>query len=717
MSEDLIDLPLGDDEDDFDPSFPSEDPLHRPVEHSQRPAKKQDRHRGGSRRHSRRPAARRRKPIWLLLLVPFLVLAAWLYWRPSRLEVFPEQLATLKVAVGTTSEPAEIEIINAGRREVVLEDIRVADSEVFSIGERDCGETVLAGESCHVQVVFSPTAMGSAAARVEIVGSQRGGVTEVEIPGEGLGARMVADKSRIDFGSTSVDGRSAVQLVEVSNRGTLAGSLGRVSIGGDSDFRLTDNGCRDALEPGERCRLQLVFSPRRMGARDARLTAEGKVAEPMSAIELVGQGIGPGFEIDPASLDFGEWKVGSTSTAMGIRWLNRGDVEWTLSTPVLDGSGFSLVSDTCTRSPIPAGGSCGARVTFAPQGAGAVKAALHLVHRGGERFPAAQLTGVGTAANLEFDLRKVGFAATPVGRTSPPRTVRLTNSGSATASIRSVRLDGGTASSFRLQSDCGSELSPGATCVLRLQMEPKSSGSVSSSLKVESDAPKSPTVVALEGNGAAAKLVLSRDRIDFSTVPQGESQDLQIAIQNAGSAPLDLPKVTIEGSGFGVRGDDCSSRMIVSGADCEIVVRFQPKNPGAHVGALVVHSAVGERRIPLSGLAGAPPVPRASVDRSSIDFETTGAGSRSPAETLTLISHGPGRLEIWEIVIDGEGSGAFRLVPATCQNVPHLFAGSRCTVGIRFQPSTTGEHSGTVTIRTNAEPARIRIALRGQSPF
>ena len=223
--------------------------------------------------------------------------------------------------------------------------------------------------------------------------------------------------------------------------------------------------------------------------------------------------------------------------------------------------------------------------------------------------------------------------------------------------------------------------------------------------------------MSLEGNGSEAKMVLSRNRMDFATVPQGESQRLQIAIQNAGSAPLDLTSVKIEGRSFAVSGDDCSSRLIVSGGDCELVLRFQPDSPGAHVGALIVDSPVGQRRVPLSGLAGDLPVPRASVDQESLSFEATASGSRSPVETLTLTSHGPGRLEIQRILIEDDIDNSFRLVPATCQDVPYMVAGSRCTIGVRFQPSSTGGHRATLSILSNADPARLRVALRGESSF
>lgn len=704
MSDDLIDLPLGDD--DAEPTFPTDEPEERGAAAA----------RHGRLRRRRRP---RRglphvRPLWLLVIGVLLVAAAWLYWRPSKLELSPGQPASIAAPVGETGEPVEIEIRNTGRRKIAIQDIRVTGDEGFSIGVRECGQVLDAHQSCRVQVVLVPSALGAVNGQLEVAGNQRGGVNAVALTGEGLGAQMVADRAQVEFESTPVEGTSSPQELRISNQGTLAGSPGRVSIEG-ADFRLSSNHCQTTLEPGESCAIEVVFQPRRLGDREGRLIADGDVARPLPAIALRGRGSGPGFEIRPARLAFGEHKVGTSSPPLEIVWLNQGDEQWRLSSPRIEGESFRLLGSTCDQSSVPVNGSCRARIAFSPSKAGAAAADLVLVHRSGERFPPAELTGTGTAPRLALDLRRVNFPVTPVGRTSPPRTLRLTNSGTADAELSAIRIGGAAASSFRLESECGSSLAVGATCVLRVELAPTGSGEMSASLIVESDAPGSPLTLTLVGDGSRPRLALSRDRLDFATVPQGESQELQLAIENPGSAPLEVNGLMLDGTGFAVLGDDCSGRMIVAGGDCAVVLRFQPAAPGAHTGRLRVLSAAGEATVSLSGLAGEPPVPSARVTPGQVVFDPTRPGGRSPAETITLASSGPGRMTIASVTIEGEAPESFRLVPATCGDVGQLLAGSQCTIGVRFQPASAGDHEAEVVIRSNAAPAQLRVRLRGQT--
>ncbi len=699
MPDDLIDLPLG--EDEGEPVFPTDEPRQQAP---------MPRHQRAVTRQRRRSASWR----WILPIAVLLAIAAWLYGRPPKLEIRPAEPASAVAPVGESSDPIEIEFRNGGRRRVLIEDIRLVGASGFSVGRRDCGQEIPAGESCRVQVVLVPQAMGDVTTSLELIGSQRGGISSLALTGEGLGASLVSDLPKVDFGSAPVDGESAPQRLLIRNVGTLAGEVGRISIDSE-EFRIAANGCSSALEPGQECSLQITFLPRAMGDRTARLRAASEVALPLNPVPLVGRGTGPGFEIRPARLDFGEQKVGTSSSPIEVTWVNQGDGSWSVGNPTLEGEGFHLVSDTCARAPVPANGSCSARVTFAPGEAGPSTARLQLVHRSGERFPPAELSGTGTAPKLAFDLRSIGFPATPVGRRSPPRSVRLTNTGTAEAELARVRVEGPGAASVALESDCGSRLGVGATCVLQLLLAPRTPGAIEASLTVTSDDPESPLHLPLAGNGSRPRMVLSRNRLDFATVPQGESQDLQLAIENPGSAALEIMSVTSEGAGFALRGDDCSGRMVVAGGDCSLVVRFQPASPGAHVGSVDITSAVGSARVSLSGLAGDPPIPRVALSPANIQFEPTRPGARSPVETVTVTSYGPGQLSIQSVSIDGPSASAFRLVPATCADLSRLVAGSSCSVGVRFQPTSTGSHRAALVVRGSGEPAVLQVDLSGDT--
>ncbi len=701
--DDLIDLPLGEDGGE-EPTFPKAEYALPP------PSTASAKRRKGGRKKRRRPFA----AAWWLLLLPIFAIAAWLYLRPPLLTVSPQDPAPVTAVVGQVSDPIEVEFSNPGRREVAIDDIRVRDNDAFSIQRRDCADLLGPGEACAVQVTFAPTTMGDVSAALELLGGQRGGSTEIELRGEGLGARMVAAVDRVDFGQITVDGESSAQEIEISNQGTYVGAVGSVRVAGDADFRVVANGCRSELAPGSSCRIQLVFAPRRLGDREATLVADSDIAQPLAPLVLVGRGRGPGFEMRPAELKFEPTKVGTSSSPLRVTWVNQGTESWTLLAPAVADKNFTVQREDCSRGSVPVGESCSAEVVFAPPESGMANAELILKHRSGESFPAAELSGTATAAELAFDLRRLGFAAVPIGRSSPPRNLRLSNNGSAAAELSSIGISGGGASSFTADHTCGARLEPQQACVVSVRFRPSGSATATATLQVESDAPASPLGLEVTGSGASAKLDVSRQRLDFATVPQGESQDLQLTIGNGGSAPLEILALDVTGQGFSLRSNPCASGIVGPGSACDLVVRFQPPAQGAFLGEISIRSQVGEQRVALSGLAGEPPVPRASIDRRNVTFEATRAGGRSPVETVTLTSHGPGRLELRRIEVDG-GNGAIRMVPATCGDLDFLVADGRCTIGVRLQASTPGTHRATLVIRTNAEGGTIRVPLEGEA--
>lgn len=120
-------------------------------------------------------------------------------------------------------------------------------------------------------------------------------------------------------------GQSAGPLwLTVVNGGETARELTAFSLGGDhaADFTIATNPCQGALEPRERCTIQLVFRPGGEGARRATLTVTATGATPMTAA-LRGQALAapektalPG---EWASHDIGDvGRMGTATHAKGV---------------------------------------------------------------------------------------------------------------------------------------------------------------------------------------------------------------------------------------------------------------------------------------------------------------------------------------------------------------------------------------------------------------
>jgi hypothetical protein len=91
----------------------------------------------------------------------------------------------------------------------------------------------------------------------------------------------------------------------------------------------------------------------------------------------------------------------------------------------------------------------------------------------------------------------VNFKKQAVGTTSSPQTVRLTNTGTATLKISSMKATG----QFAMTSTCGSSVAAGANCAISVTFSPQSKGAKSGTVTINDSASSKPMVIELSGTG------------------------------------------------------------------------------------------------------------------------------------------------------------------------------------------------------------------------
>jgi hypothetical protein len=91
----------------------------------------------------------------------------------------------------------------------------------------------------------------------------------------------------------------------------------------------------------------------------------------------------------------------------------------------------------------------------------------------------------------------LNFKTQAVGTTSAPRTVILTNTGTADLTISSIKVKG----QFGMTSTCGSSVAPGANCSISVTFSPLTQGAKSGSITINDSASSKPQVIELVGTG------------------------------------------------------------------------------------------------------------------------------------------------------------------------------------------------------------------------
>ena len=99
----------------------------------------------------------------------------------------------------------------------------------------------------------------------------------------------------LNFDKRNVGATGSAQTVQLTNTGTAALSLLAITVGGvnSSDFAETNN-CGTTLPAGQRCTIQVTFTPTAPGIRTASLFIAGNIGGGTSAIDLSGIGVATG---------------------------------------------------------------------------------------------------------------------------------------------------------------------------------------------------------------------------------------------------------------------------------------------------------------------------------------------------------------------------------------------------------------------------------------
>lgn len=198
-------------------------------------------------------------------------------------------------------------------------------------------------------------------------------------------------------------------------------------------------------------------------------------------------------------------------------------------------------------------------------------------------------------------------------------------------------------------------------------------------------------------------LGVSQAGLTFGTQRVGVPGSPQtLTVSNTGSGTLLISGITSSGD-FSVSG--CAVTSIAAVGSCTLSVVFTPSATGARAGTVVIATnAPGSPHvIALSGTGVAPAI---SLAPSPLAFGSVPTGTSSGAG-VTLTNTGGAPLAIAAITAAGTHFAATSACPAS------LAAGASCQVTVSFAPTTTGAHSGQLSVQSDAASGANALALSG----
>lgn len=302
----------------------------------------------------------------------------------------------------------------------------------------------------------------------------------------------------LTFANQSVGTTSGRQMVTLTNTGVATLTIASVTATGDFSATKT---CGTSLAAGSSCSVGATFAPTQTGTRTGTLSIYDNAPGSPQVITLTGTGVAPAVLFSPTSLQFTSQLVGISSSAQMVTLTNSGTATLTLTTISFAGKNPAdfQQTHTCAGS-LSAGASCSISVTFHPQASGSRGASLSLSDNAAGSPQVVSLSGVGTVVTLSAT--SINFGSHPVGKTSAPNTLTLTNSGQVALSIQSIAITGINPGDFAQTNTCRTSVAAGKSCSIQVTFTPAKKGNRSAAVAITDSGGGSPQTVTLTGSGS-----------------------------------------------------------------------------------------------------------------------------------------------------------------------------------------------------------------------
>ncbi|MBE9553722.1 MAG: choice-of-anchor D domain-containing protein, partial [Proteobacteria bacterium] len=248
---------------------------------------------------------------------------------------------------------------------------------------------------------------------------------------------------------------------------------------------------------------------------------------------------------------------------------------------------------------------------------------------------------------------------------------------------------------------------------------PSAAAADAETLQIASDDPVDPTLtVAVSGNGTTPPagtpdINLPTASIAYGDALVGTTQTASVAIQNLGTADLNVTSLTLTGStDFALVAGTPASFVVEAGRQVTVEVKYSPSAAGAAAGSLAIASddpVDPNLSVSLSGtgLAGVADI---NLPVVSYDYGDVVVGASSSGY---IAIQNPGTADLTVTGLAVTGSADFALAAGT----PTTFvigAGRQVTVRVDYTPLAEGIVGGTLTVTSDDidEPS-VPVTLSG----
>lgn len=422
---------------------------------------------------------------------------------------------------------------------------------------------------------------------------------------------------------------------------------------------------------------------------------DGGLALDMGALTFTGAA---NAVISTVSLDFGALTIYKTSAAKEITVKNEGG--GVLHILAIGVTGKFIESDTChTASGIAPNSSCVIAVKFAPVTRGSQSGTLTIRSNAASSPQTVSLSGTATGAVASLSPMSLTFAKQNLFTSSTAQTLTLKNTGNDVLTVSKLNAPPDFVASYTCIA-----VAPGDSCAISVTFKPTQLGLRTGTLTVVDDATERKQTATLSGTGIGADITFSTPQITFPGTPVNTtSPPLSLTVSNHGEAALNL-SYKVSGP-FAAKGN-CGTNL-GTGDSCALQITFTPSEQGAAGGSITFtdNAAASPQRLSLHGIGG---LPGATASPSPLMFPEQIVNTKGVAQGVALQSSGTAYLTITKVSVTGPFS-------QTNNCIGSVAAGEFCEVSVTFNPTATGQQTGSLTFTDDAGSGSQSVTLKANA--
>jgi hypothetical protein len=226
---------------------------------------------------------------------------------------------------------------------------------------------------------------------------------------------------------------------------------------------------------------------------------------------------------------------------------------------------------------------------------------------------------------------------------------------------------------------------------------------------------------ALAGVGLSA----SPSQLEFGEVDFHWGGSPRQSINFFGMSPITptaIESAKVEGAeavSFQIVGEDCSGDQLEMSQGCSVEIAFEAGSArGVHSATLALATSEGPLDIPLSGdsatgtlTAGPDPLSFSAIPYTAPGSHNEGENSESEQVQIQNSANASTRISSTSIV--GADASSFS-VQYDCGDGDVLGTNNSCSVGVRFQPTSTGPKSASLVIDSDSPSGPLVVPLQGE---